>query len=130
MTTNLPRLELPAAELANWLDKQNPDVWWLVDGDPLLTGNLSFPCPSDVLAKELRRLNRPVLLIPSEDVKRSSGPISSNDLDSLVRKEGDRDERMFLFRWTQFPSYDNWMLIEDKDSARWASGIDDEEKAI
>ena len=127
VTTNLPRLVLPSTELAIWLDKQDPDVWWLVDGDPLLTGNVSFPCPSDVLAEELRRINAPLILIPSKDIKLGDRPITSDDLDALVQKEQDREERIFLFRWTQPHFSHDWMLIEDKDSAKWARDDDDQE---
>jgi hypothetical protein len=126
MTTNLPRLELPSSELAHWLDGQDPGVWWLVDGDPLLTGNLSFPCPSDVLADELRKIDQPLLLIPPKDTVPGDRSISSNELDHLVQREPDRDERMFVLRWAQSPSGDDWLLIEDKDSAKWAQGVDEE----
>ncbi len=125
MTKDLPRLELDSAELANWLDKQAPEVWWLVDGDPLLTGNLSFPCPSDVLAKELRRVDQPLLLIPPSDTKLGDRHISSSDLDSLVQKDQDRDERILLLRWAKSPDSIDWTLIEDKESAKWALGIED-----
>ncbi len=124
MTTNLPRLELQSAELATWLDKQAPDIWWLVDGDPLLTGNLSFPCPGDVLAKELRRVGQPLLLIPTKNTESADRHLSSGDLDLLVQKEDDRDERIIQFRWAKSPDSTDWMLIEDKDSARWALGDD------
>jgi hypothetical protein len=33
-----------------------------VDGDPLLTGRLTFPCPAARLAAELRKINRPLLV--------------------------------------------------------------------
>ena len=57
-----PHYEIHSTELAAWLEKQGKDRWWNVDGDPLLTGRLEFPCPADELAEELRRLNRPLLV--------------------------------------------------------------------
>ena len=57
-----PHYELPSAELAAWLEQQGKDRWWNVDGDPLLTGRLDFPCPADELADELRRIDRPLLV--------------------------------------------------------------------
>jgi hypothetical protein len=128
MTTNLPRLELPSAELAAWLDKQGSDVWWFVDGDPLLTGNVSFPCTGDVLAAELRRLNQPLLVVPPENSQPGDRHLTSDDLDDLVYKEEGVDERMFLFRWAKTPERDEWMLSEDKDSAKFAAGFDDWEE--
>ena len=128
MTTNLPRLELSSVELAAWLDKQDPDVWWLVDGDPLLTGNVSFPCPSDVLAAELRRLDQPLLLIPPETAQPGDRRIISDDIDELVYTEEGIEERMFRLRWAKFPDRHEWLLIEDLDSARWARGLDDSEE--
>jgi hypothetical protein len=47
-----PHYEVPSVELASWLEGLGPDRWWNVDGDPLLTGRLRFPCPAAGLAAE------------------------------------------------------------------------------
>jgi hypothetical protein len=130
MTKNLPRLELSSTVLAEWLERQDPDLWWLVDGDPVLTGTLSFPCPGDVLAGELRRINQPLLLIPPESAELDPGkrPVSSHDLDDPVYLQEKGDDRTFSFRWARSPSPGDWMLIEDRDSAKLARGLDDSEE--
>jgi hypothetical protein len=124
MTENLTRLELPSVELAAWLDKQDPDVWWLVDGDPLLTGNVSFPCTGDVLAAELRRLDRTLLLVPPEDANPEDRPLASADLDGLFHRENG-DERIFVLRWARSSYPHDWLLIEDLESAGFARELDD-----
>jgi hypothetical protein len=57
-----PYYEVPSVELAVWLEGQGRDRWWNVDGDPLLTGRLTFPCPGAHLAAELKKINRPLLV--------------------------------------------------------------------
>ena len=128
MTSNRSPLELPSNQLAAWLDNQDADVWWLVDGDPLLTGNISFPCPGDVLAEELRRIDQTLFLIPPEEAKPKGQHITSEDLDDLAYLEQDRGERTFLLRWAKPTSTDNWLLIEDNDSAKLARGLDESEE--
>jgi hypothetical protein len=41
-----PHYTIASSELASWLEMQGTDRWWSVDGDPLLTGRLSLPCPA------------------------------------------------------------------------------------
>src|SRR6266436_4878939 len=57
-----PHYELASSELAMWLENQGAKSWWSVDGDPLLTGRLSFPCPAEELAAELRDIGRTLLV--------------------------------------------------------------------
>jgi hypothetical protein len=57
-----PHYEVPSVELAAWLEGQGKDRWWNVDGDPRLTGRLTFPCPAAHLAAELRKINCPLLV--------------------------------------------------------------------
>ncbi len=78
-----PHYEIHASELAAWLEQQGKDRWWNVDGDPLLTRLLEFPCPADELAEELRRLSRP-LLIRVETPNAKGQKIDRNQLDALV----------------------------------------------
>jgi len=116
-----PHYELPAEELAKWLEKQGADRWWTVDGDPLLTGRLSFPCPADELASELRSIAKPLLMADTRQKSAAKGQlVSANDLDSLASyTEGPQGyeeplesrERWFHLSWKgQEP---DWFLAED-----------------
>ncbi len=117
-----PHFELPSTELAAWVERQGMDRWWNVDGDPLLTGLVSFPCPGDELAVELRRLNRP-LLVQAESADAKGELIDSTRLDGLVSWLRDAipaygvgappgtGDRLFYLCWKGSPA--EWLLIED-----------------
>jgi|SRR5579883_1632904 len=117
-----PHYEIDSSELAAWLESQGVDRWWNVDGDPLLTGRVSFPCPADELAAELRAINRP-LLLHAKNPDAKGQRIDRTRLDELVsRLFGNLpangrgsvawpSDRLFYFCWKDSP-YD-WMLIED-----------------
>jgi hypothetical protein len=70
-----PHYEIPSTELAAWLEQQGKDRWWNVDGDPFLTGRLSFPCPAEELAEELRKVNRPLLVQAKKDDAGAKGQV-------------------------------------------------------
>src|SRR5207244_4763105 len=74
-----PHYELPSAELAAWLEQQGPDRWWSVDGDSLLTGRMTFPCPARSLATELRKIGRPLLVQAKQDDAAAQGQVLSRD---------------------------------------------------
>lgn len=117
-----PHYEIPAQELAAWLEQQGKDRWWNVDGDPLLTGRLSIPCPADELAEELRRLNRP-LLVQAKTPGAEGQQIDRNLLDGLVSRfyetihtNGNEnppwaEDRFLYLCWKG--SSNEWMLAED-----------------
>ena|SRR5690242_12900105 len=85
-----PHYKIASSELAAWLEAQGTDRWWNVDGDPLLTGRLSFPCPADELAAELRRINRTLLLQDRRKPPSGRGePIVAADLDALATRLGE-----------------------------------------
>jgi hypothetical protein len=120
-----PHFELPSPELAKWLEQQGADSWWTVDGDPVLSGRLSFPCPGDELAEELRSINQPLLLAAKDDKVNPKGEvISASDLDRLVgytdglpgfeEKNGER-ERWFFLCWK---GAEDWFLQEDRLTPR------------
>lgn len=142
MTTILagPHYELPSAELAAWVEAQGLDCWWNVDGDPLLTGLVSFPCPGDELVAELRRLNRP-LLVQVDKADAKGERIDAGRVDGVVSRLRDAfalrpgtpeplwaNDRFLYLCWKG--SAVEWMLIEDsvstqdsvKDFAESASG--------
>jgi hypothetical protein len=125
---NGPHYKIAASEVANWLEGQGVDRWWSVDGDPLLTGRLSFPCPADELAAELRRINR--ILLVQDRRKNPAGAgeqIAARDLDGLVTRLGDNLEtsgtapawakdRLFFLCWEDHP--DEWLLVEDDETTQ------------
>jgi hypothetical protein len=80
-----PHYEIVSADLAVWLEEQGSDRWWNVDGDPLLTGRMTFPCPAHRLAAELRRINRPLFVRASKDDSEARGqPVGKGKLDQVV----------------------------------------------
>ena len=115
--------EIPAREVARWLDDQGNDCWWRADGDPLLMGRLNFPCPGSEMAKELRRINKPLLL--DDKNKDAQGQlISAKDLDRLVcqfgTKPADETPEEYRDRWFYLCWKDDgqdWVLTEDKTAA-------------
>jgi hypothetical protein len=121
-----PHVKIPSAELAAWLENKGTDRWWNVDGDPLLTGRLSFPCPADELASELRRINRVLLVQDRRSPPSSQGEtIVARDLDGLVTRLGQNvqtngtqpswvNDRVFFLCWTD--RHDDWLLVEDEET--------------
>jgi hypothetical protein len=121
-----PHFRIAPSELAAWLERQGVDRWWNVDGDPLLAGRLSFPCPADELAAELRRVNRPLLVQDRTEARAGRGQqITSHDLDALVTRLGDNvatqgtrlawmNDRILFLCWQDFG--DDWLLVEDAET--------------
>src|ERR1700716_1780368 len=116
-----PHYTITSSDLASWLERQGTDLWWNVDGDPLLTGRLSFPCPADELATELRRINRTLLV--QDPRKGPSGrgvQIVARDLDGLVTRLGENvqtngttppwaNDRLFFLCWED--RGEEWLLV-------------------
>jgi hypothetical protein len=121
-----PHYKMAAAELAAWLEGQGTDRWWNVDGDPLLTGRLSFPCPADELAAELRRINRTLLVQDRRRLPSGRGEqIVASDLDGLATRLGENIQtngaepawaknRLFFLCWED--RGDEWLLVEDEET--------------
>ena len=126
LVANGPHFELRSAELAKWLEQQPADRWWTVDGDPLLTGRLSFPCPGDELAAELRRIDRLLLVSAKEETIDARGQlISAENLDDLVElspyRLGDLSNlEVKYYRWLSLcwkGSETDWELVEDLETS-------------
>ena len=125
-----PHYKIAAGELADWLERQGADRWWNIDGDPVLTGRLSLPCPVDELAPELRRVDRALLVLDNTtDSKAHGESIAATDLDRLARELGKdlglgstieawSDDRFFVLAWDG-SDYD-WLLLEDHESTKLA----------
>src|SRR5438105_15767448 len=108
---NEPHYKITSSELAVWLERQGIERWWSVDGDPLLTGRLSFPCPADELAEELRRINRTLLVQDRRQPPSGRGEvIVARELDGLATRLGDNvqitgspprwaNDRLFCLCW-------------------------------
>jgi hypothetical protein len=123
-----PHYQIASSELADWLERQATDRWWCVDGDPSLIWRISFPCPADALAAELRRINRPLLVRDRSRAPTARGQqITAQELDKLVdRMENDvpmpipdprpawADDRVFYLAWPD--RGDEWMLYEDGET--------------
>jgi hypothetical protein len=62
-TQDEPHFEIPASELAAWLERQGRDSWWSVDGDPLLMGRVRLPCAAEDLARAIREIGEPLLVL-------------------------------------------------------------------
>jgi hypothetical protein len=126
MIRDEPRYKIASSELAAWLEGQGMDRWWNVDGDPLLTGRLSFPCPGDELAAELRRINRTLLIQDRRKPSLGRGEqIVARDLDGLVTRLWENlqtngtelswtKDRLFFLCWED--RGDEWMLVEDEET--------------
>jgi hypothetical protein len=122
-----PHYEVPAGELAAWLEGQGRERWWNVDGDPLLTGRLTFPCPADRLAAELKKINRPLLVQAKKDDIGAKGQIINaakigetvSLLAENVRSEGVpppwANDRFLYLCWKG--SLHEWLIEEDSEAA-------------
>jgi len=121
-----PHFEVASDVLAEWIERQGASTWWNVDGDPMLTGRLSFPCPGDELSDALRRLHRPLLIQDPKKRKDAKGQsVAAEELDSLadllgnnVKYEGDKpiwaDDRIFYCCWKGSDA--EWLLEEDTET--------------
>jgi hypothetical protein len=108
--------EISAKELAGWIDEQGGSTYWTVDGDPLLAGRLSLPCPGDELADELRKINTPLLVFDPPGLSHPSA--APPKLDDLVERE-ELGTRVLQFQWKG--SDPIWLLIEDEETSESAS---------
>ncbi len=123
-----PHFEVPAAELAVWIEKQGTAVWWNVDGDPLLTDLVAFPCPGDEFAEAIRRVNRPLLIQDPKKRQDAKGQvIGVAELDSVADRLGNNvqykgekplwaDDRIFYCCWKD--SVNEWLLTEDRETSK------------
>ena len=118
-----PHYEISSTELAAWLEENGEDRWWNVDGDPLLTGRLSFPCPADELVAALLKIDRALLVRAKKNDNAAKGQlIGKAKLDQLVERiatEGQlpdhynlqSGDRVVYLCWKGLPR--EWLLVED-----------------
>ena len=122
-----PYYRLSASELAAWIEQQGVDIWWNVDGDSILTSRISFPCPGDELADELRRVHR-VLLVqdPRKGAEARGQEVDRTAVDGLVdvlgtdsaigggTKPAWSNDRLLYLCWEG--SEEEWLLVEDRET--------------
>lgn len=113
VTQEIPFAVIRSEELAKWLDG-HPEIWWTVDGDPLLTGEVDFPCPASELSAALRTHKKRLLVLAPGSAHHGE-TITGDQLDSLSQRDNRYNERSFLLRWegTNQP----WLLSEDAPSS-------------
>lgn len=123
-----PHYEVPSVELAGWLEQQGADRWWNVDGDPLLTGRIIFPCPAYKLARELKKIARPLLVqarkcdpeAKGQEIGRGTLDAAAGRLSESIRLIGGgemplwSDDRVLYLCW-KGSSYE-WLLEEDSET--------------
>ncbi len=114
-----PHYEIPAEELAAWIERQG-DQWWSLDNEPILRG-LFIPCTGHAVAAALRRVGKPLLVEDRRKPPVGKGEvIDAHRLDELAapylpdaRPDDPRwtQDRAFTFTWKG--SDTEWLLIED-----------------
>jgi hypothetical protein len=123
-----PHYEIPAKELAAWIEDQGAHRWWNVDGDPLLTGRLTFPSVAPTLAAELRKIGRHLLVQAKKDDTAAAGQlIGKEKLDAVTERFADNlhpiegeemppwsQDRVLYLCWKG--SIHEWLLAEDSET--------------
>lgn len=97
-----------AHALASWLEKNAAGAYWSVDGDPLLTSQLDFPCPTEEIVGKLRWLGGQMFV-------RGSGEIEECVIQGSPAPGDDngKESRTFYLRWKGQDSTKEWVLFED-----------------
>lgn len=119
---DLPHYRINAAELAKWIKGQGEESWWSVDGDPILTQRLDFPCPGEDLAESLRTLGKPLLLLDARLKPIAAGETISGDQIDDVAYFDHSGDRVFQLCWEEGPDAD-WLLVEDTESSEGMDGF-------
>ncbi len=112
---NEPHYEITAAELAAWLERQGPNSWWSIDGDPLLMGRVSLPCAAKELAKAIRQIGEPLLVLDKNSLG-DGRTITADELDRLAEVD-ESTNRVFALCWKRRAPRPEWLLVEDQEAA-------------
>jgi hypothetical protein len=105
-----PHYLIQPYNLAAWITDQGEERWWRVDGDSLLMSRLEFPCPPDELAKELQRINKPLLALDPEGVGDGTEVIPE-EISRLLETE-ELGVPSLTLSWQNGNT--DWLLIEDQ----------------
>lgn len=111
-----PHYTINASELADWLESQGSGLWWSVDGDPLLMGDVSFPCPAPDLANAIRKVDKPLLVL-CDEAGANGQTIVAADLDRVAMKDGEGN-RVLTLSWANGARAREWVLVGDREAAR------------
>ena len=115
-TLRLPYYTIDPMELAQWLEDQ-ADTWWIVDGDPVLTSHVDFPCPTEELSAELRRVKKQLWVFdPRKDADAKGQAIPVAQLNEIADTENKAQARTYLLSWEGDGI--QWLLAEDPEAAK------------
>ncbi len=118
-TLKLPYYTIKAEELADWVDGQ-PELWWIVDGDPVLTSHVDFPCPGEELSAELRRVRKPLRMFdPRNDSTAHGEAVPLEQLNDMADTDNNSRARTYLLCWDGDDI--QWLLSEYSDAANESS---------
>ena len=107
-----PHYTVSSTTLAEWIENQ-PDRWWSVDGDPLLTSIVDFPCPSDEIAPMIRGIGKNLLLQDKNTASEAHGEVVGLErLDQLSDTSRRRHQKILHLSWED--SDVDWLLLEDE----------------
>lgn len=109
---NKPHYTVSAKALADWIEEQ-PNRWWSVDGDPLLSSILDFPCPGDEIAPAIRKIGKSVLILAKDPHSRTRGElIQGGQLDEFSALSDKGKPKILHLSWADADA--EWLLLEDK----------------
>ena len=116
-TSQLPHYIISSAELAKWIEGQK-DLWWYVDGDPLLMSKLDFSCPSEELAAELRKYESELMVFDGSEASTANGEtIAADEFGKLANTDNNYSARNFLMSWVnENGEIVQWLLAEDPNA--------------
>ena len=115
LEVQLPFYTINSNDLANWLGTL-PNSWWVVDGDPVLMSYVNFPCPTEELTAELRRINKPLRVFdPRKESQAHGESIPSEQLAQIADTCNKSRVKTYLFSWEDDDL--QWLLAEDPDAA-------------
>ena len=114
-----PHCIVKAADLGDWFARQGEEMWWVIDGDNYLMERIGSPCPGDILATTLRKLDRS-LLIADPEKKGSGEAVTGQGIGDLAFIDRDGN-RVFQLSWDQPDAGDTWLIYEDKETAELAA---------
>jgi hypothetical protein len=120
--------EVSADSLADWIERQGTDKWWVIDGDNYLSSRVMSPCPTAALVRVLRQVNRS-LLVQTLEPQATGQVVGPDKLDQLTDRLGEDfyktinpdlpkptwvDDRCLWLCWKG--QNDEWMLAEDSQA--------------
>jgi hypothetical protein len=101
---------IDANALATWLALEAANVWWTVDGENTLEGQLDLPCTGSALAAAVREHGGElVVLVPHH----GSLGTSVRDPGALAVRD-EHGARVFQLAWKSEPDH-RWVVAEDID---------------